>query len=652
MLSFIQSQLLFYISIVLVLFLPGYFLLSAIEIRKKLFSPFERFVMVFGISIIFIDFLLILLGRAGILITRTSLLFSLAIFFLICLSARHLLKQRQHPKDNAAEITEDRNHLIAFSKNQSKLIILIVLLTIFIKTIYLSGTIFPSATDLGHHTFWINKIIATGKLPEYAKSDIEKIDGNYQISEPKPIADFIIGEHLIFAATGLISADKPISVSPTLILYLINIFSILAVFILSIRLFEEFSWGKNAAIIVLFIIGPLYAISSAQAKFVSGGVIGNILGNFFIPTSLYFYWRAVHERKSIFFFFAVLFTFTLFYTHHLSALIFGLILAVFILIFLVLSLGNKKTLFSNVQAWIKLITSPPVLILMALAVIFFFFIYTPSYFKTKAVDTVIGSPTKSTKQGFSFSTISSLTGEARMTLGIIGCLISILFLRKNKYLVALILSWTGVIFIMSWKPGWIHLNIPSVRVTNYLAFPISVGAGFAIGWIFNSIKESRGKKIIIPKNILVFFFAMIIIFIIYGGFFDNSQTLKSPSTFDAVKTFHAAKYLSQKTGDSDLILKDHNFISSDAWMKIYFMKDYNYPLTRSYFFRYDENQNREQCTSITISSPDSDDAKKCYQDLGMNFIVVNPAYDSVQFQSLSEFSRVYDNEKIIIYNRN
>lgn len=645
--SFIQEQIIFYFALILVLFLPGYFFILLIEAKRKLFSSFERFAISSGFSIAIVTFLMILMGRMGISINRINTLVLLISFTLICYLIRNYLKKRHLEKNGPAQ----DDSLFSFSKDQKIILVVLLFLTIFIKTIYLSDAIFPSATDLGHHTYWIQKIATDGKLPEYSKTDIVQTDSRYEISKPEPIPDFIVGEHLVFAAIVLITGDEAVSVYPTIVLFLINIMGILAVFILAFRLFGGFPWGKNAALLALFAVGPLYAISSAQAKFVSGGVVGNILGNFLIPLALYFFWRSVREKKSSFMLIAIFLAFSLFYTHHLSALIFSLTISGFILIYAALNLRRKKESAESIRFWIKLFLNPRVMGFIILLGIFFFFVYTPSYIETNAVDTIVGSPTKSTKQGYSFTNISYLTGEARMVLGIIGTLILLFFIRKNKQLTALLLSWIGVIFIMSWKPGWIHLNIPSARVANYLAFPISVSAGAAIAWIFHSLKNHEAKKRHIPEIVAISSFVFIFAFIIASGFYDNSQSLKTSGTNDAIKTFHAGKFLAQKTNSQDMILKDHNYILSDSWIKVFFMKDYNYPLTRSFFFRYTENSQREHCTLWMIESPESDDAQKCFNDIGVNFIMVNPAYDSVQFQKLPEFSKIYDSEKISIYNR-
>ncbi|MCX6766069.1 MAG: DUF1616 domain-containing protein [Candidatus Moranbacteria bacterium] len=655
MLLFIQNQLLLYAAIAVILFLPGYLLLVAIWGKGKIFSELEKFIISVALSIGIVDVLLILLGKFKIPITRFSILLALAIFFLVCILIKYSYNTIRRPADSVTEKAEKKEEgasgLFSFSKNQVILVILIFFLSVFIRTVYLRDTITPSATDLGHHMYWTNLIVQKGVLPEYEKVDIIKTDEHYSISQPQKIADFIIGEHLVFAAIALISGANAISAFPPLVLLLINIIGIGAVFILVLRLFGEYPWGKNAAIFALFLLGPLYAISSSQAKFVSGGVIGNIIGNLLIPLAIYFFYRAVQEKRPTFFTLALFLTATLFYTHHLSALIFIFVLFLFLILFIILSITDRKALLDHFRIWRKLIFSPSVTIFLLFTLSFLLFVYTPSYIKINALETVVGAPSKSTKEGFSFSQISIISGEARMVLGIFGAFIIMLFLRKKPYPAALLASWIATIFIMSWKPQWLHINIPSIRIANYLSYPLAAAGAVALAWIFFQFREPALKKVYISSKLALSTFVVLFTFVTTNGFFDNAQSLKASGAQQTFQTFRAAQYLAEKTSQSDIILKDHYYIAADAWMKLFFMRDYNYPFTRSFFFRYEENKKREQCTFQMISSPNTDEGKKCFAETGTNFVVINPAFDSAQFQKSQQFDQVYSADEIAIFHR-
>jgi len=47
----------------------------------------------------------------------------------------------------------------------------------------------------------------------------------------------------------------------------------------------------------LLFLGVLFAVTAPQAKYVSGGVMGNIFGNFFMPLAFYFYYRGFQFWK-------------------------------------------------------------------------------------------------------------------------------------------------------------------------------------------------------------------------------------------------------------------------------------------------------------------------------------------------------------------
>jgi hypothetical protein len=59
------------------------------------------------------------------------------------------------------------------------------------------------------------------------------------------------------------------------------------------RLFKN----KNITALSFFAVGVLYAINAPQGKYVSGGVVGNILGNMFLPVALYF--LSAYSNRSV-----------------------------------------------------------------------------------------------------------------------------------------------------------------------------------------------------------------------------------------------------------------------------------------------------------------------------------------------------------------
>ena len=623
MTEFIFNQILFYISLIVVLFLPGYVLLLAIFGKSKILSTLEKFIISFGLSIVSVDFIFFAIEKLNIPITRLSSVISIALFIVVCWI---IYKFRKF--SNSSENTP----LFSFSKNQFILILLLLFLTIFIKTAYLTDTVFPTATDMGHHMYWAKWMVENHQLPVY--------DG---------MPDFIIGEHIIFATIATLSGASFLSAFPVVVLFLINILGILAVFILTLRIFKK----KNIAILTLLFLGVLYAISSPQAKFVSGGVVGNLIGNFLLPLSFYFYYRAFNffetsinpsiDNKK-FLALAIFSTFGLFYTHHLTSFIFLFIFVLLVLIFLAINWNRWKDIFS---ALFKIIFSPQVLAMLFTGLLFFFFIFTPNYIKNSAVETAVGAPSKETRVGLTIDNLRSSVGEARIALGFIGMLVLVMGFKKKNIGFTIIAAWAVMIFIMSTQPQMLFVNLPSTRIGNYLSYPIAILSAYAFYEIFKA-RQANAKKI---NGLIKLSFIIIATFVLVDGVSDSAAIFKTQTDLSPLaQTFDASSYLTTATSDADEILKDHNYITADSWMKIFLMRGYKYPLSRGYFKRYDDpTKPREMCTLNMISAPASLEAQQCFIETQTNFIVVNPNYDSAQFIKLKNFNQVYSSVGINIY---
>lgn len=684
-----SELLIFFLSIIFLLFLPGYFLLLAI-FKKDLsahFTPIETLTIAFAGSLISFDFLIIFFGKLGFSINKGLILVLFSLFILACYAIFKFTKNKQ----SSGEIKESPK--LKFTQNQTILIVLVLFLTIFIKTAYLKDSIFPTATDLGHHMYWSKLISETGELPDYAKNEIITINDSHQM-QSQPIADFIIGEHLIFSGINLLTKIPFNSYFPILILFIINIFSLLAIFILSLRIFES-SFSKdehafkiinpvNLSILSLFLVGPLWAIASPQTKFVSGGVIGNLIGNLLIPLCLYFYFRALKEKNVWMLFWGLFLSAGIFYTHHLSGFIF-----IFIIIFILIIFGllftlkiiqanhslNIKNIFSQYKYFFSdlksIIFSPQVIIFLISTVLFLLFIYTPSYISTNAQTTVVGAPSKSTRAGLTLEQFKYAVGEMRLAFGIIGAffiIISTFIFKKLKdknnlnYTSLLALSiptgWALALSLMTLKPQWMHINIPSDRVANYANFPFILLSSIGILYLLYLLKKLN-YNLLISKKIIYLAFALIFSTTIFFGFYDNSQSLSDgQKSQKALQTFHISNFLANQMSlhnqlDKFNVLKDHNYISTDSWIKLFFMRDYNYPLSRGFFKRYEDvTKPREMCTLWMINEPSSERAQECFSATNTKYIIVDTSVDGPQFQINPDFSKIYESDSLSIFSRN
>jgi asparagine N-glycosylation enzyme membrane subunit Stt3 len=241
--------------------------------------------------------------------------------------------------------------------------------------------------------------------------------------------------------------------------------------------------------------------------------------------------------------------------------------------------------------------------------------------------------------------IKSTVGEARFALGFLGLLFLILNYKKKNFGYAVLFSWAVMIFLMSFKPNWLFIDLPSNRIGNYLSYPVTILSAYAFCYVFLNNKNS--------SFLFKTAFGMLLIFVLMGGIGDSVNAFRIPdSANELAQTFHSAQYLSGKVNDQDMVLKDHNYITGDVWMKSFFMRGYRYPLSRSYFQRYEDQLNpREMCTLQMISTPASSEAQNCFSETSTNFLVVNPQYDTAQFLKLNNFDKIYANKDLIIFYR-
>lgn len=636
-------------------FVPGFVLIRIFFQNRKLLSEFETFLFSFCLSVGLMDFIMLALGKLNIPFTKTSIslgiLFSFAIAFLISFLFKRFRKN-SHPK-------EEETAPFSFSKYQSWLFILLIVLTFLIKTAYLSHAVLPTATDLGHHMYWSKVISETGALPFYGKQEIETMEnGDYVLSdEPKAIADFIIGEHLPFSALNIFSKVDYFTAFPVTFLFLINILSVLALVSLSFRLAmgvkdvfpkSALFTGENIALATLLFFGPLYTLASPQAKFVSGGVVGNTFGNLFIPLIILAYYRAFKEKSGGFLALGFFLTFTLAYTHHLSTFILLFALVFSAILYLVFHWNSIGEVF---HSWVKIIIHPASLVTLFFIFAFFFLVAMPTYIETNAVGTAVGTPTKSTRTGLSFLQVTFSSGEARVALGLVGTFLLLLLRSRATYAGAFLLGWSIILLMMTLNPDALFIDIPSNRIGAYLSFPLGVLASFSLIAFFALLKDDK-KSFVLPGLFVLIASISLFTFSFGSGSYDNSQTfLPESKSFLALETFHASTYLSGHITEDDIVLKDHNYITADSWMKLFFLRDYSYPLSRGFFKRYEDNPNREQCTLLMISVPNTPKGEKCYAETGTNLVVINPHFDATQFEKSEKFSRIYASDSIHIYRK-
>jgi hypothetical protein len=622
------------LTIPFLLVLPGVlFQLAIFGWKSAKMSFFEKAVLTVPFSLIIVNLIVLLLNKMNILLKGPVLVGAILIFCLACFVAY----QFRFGKRKIKKEEEDENDKIFnFSTWQVIFILLALVLAIFIRTAYLSDTVIPSATDLGHHMYWVQAIINTGHLPDYG------------------VPDFIIGEHMIFAAVNLISGIGVMTAMPVLLLLFFNITGIFTIAILLGRVFGS----KKIVAASFFVAGSLYAINPPQGRYVSGGVVGNIIGDMLIPVALYFLYRALAEKDRIFaglFFFSFL---GLLYTHHLSTFVLIFSIVGILLFYLLLNIKNALKIIGD---WFRIFLKPFPLTVIFLGAIFLLFVFTPSYFNAAAVGQATGEPMKATRVGLSLSQIEGSVGSAQLILGALGFLLAVLALFKEKKLPALkgrglafggkysvAIGWFLILFVMAWKPGWLYVNIPSDRVGNYFFLPLTLLSSFAFVRYFEIFASATSRFF---STIFLF---TLLFFVITSGLSDSAEAFKARPQFqEVVQTFHSAEYLAATVEtNKDVILKDHVNIYGDSWYKLFFMKDYKYPLSRGVLMRYvDPTKPRETCTRDMISEPQGESARLCFAETGVNYIAVNAQIEGNSFEKYPDFSKVYGSDYISIFRR-
>jgi len=665
--------------IVLLLFIPGGGLFLAICYKNtKKISSWEALVISLGLSLFIIDFFLIGLGILGIKITALSSLLVIFAISLACFSIFFLKKElllikkkisltkalaeKKQPEKKVSSAGKTIFPLPTFFKVA---FILAAVLVFLPRLLYVKEGVAPTATDLGHHMYWSKYISLNGKLPDYSEAVIEKAD----------LGKFIIGEHLLFSLFNLTSKETFWGAMPPLILLVFNLFSILAVAFLAINLFLIiFPKTKPLQLRILFLIfifvfGVFWPISAPQVKYVTGGVVGNVLGNFLIPLTFLLLALAVRLQESLFALLAVLVAFLLAYTHHLSAFVFiySFLGALFLFFFGIVlqSFWQKKGLASSFKKAFSFVSFylTPLLLGIIFVLILFLFLYPPSYLDFSVIQTAVGSPSKETRTGLELTTIIDKIGSWNFLfsffgLGLLLWRISQENLSKKDNLLArlfslsIILGWFGIIFLGSYRPDWLKINILSTRVVTYLIFPASLLSGFFVFWFLNQLRKTT-------KNSFLFgaFFLLIFSSGLFAGTTEITEIekdLSSPShrqkIYSAWQTFEAAEFLAQRTTSQETILKDHIYLTGDSWMKLVFMRGYKYPLSRSYLHRYEKE--RETCTRDMISLPDTEIGATCFNETKTSYIVLKRGRDDAALLASPNFYRVFSSDDVVIFKRN
>ena len=528
-------------------------------------------------------------------------------------------------------------------------------LVVAIKTPFVARTAFPTATDMGHHLYWVNAIVTTQSIVPYTKRTLINSDDGVTLSDPRPIADFIIGEHLPLAAILLLTGVDITHVTPVLFLFILELLSVVAVALLAADIARHLYTTRYAAegafLSALFIGGAIYAISGAQTKFVTGGVIGNIFGIVCIPLIMGAFFRALTEqndqRGGRWAALGMALSVLLAYTHHLSTFLLIYALAGVSAMIGVLALRHHTLRPLLHTLWRRGTHRGVIGVLVA--IILLLILHRVAYLSPDVVASATGAPSKATRTGVSLVQLWASVGALRATLGVFGAVVALIIaVRRPRATIAgaLVFGWVAIMMAAALIPQALGINIISTRVANYATIPLTVAAAVALTWIV--YRAVHLPRYAIPAVTLLF------ATLVMDGFADNAAALRRAAGANApaaLQTYAAARYIAQHAPAHAWTLKDHNYLTADTWMKLFFVRDYSYPLSRSYFRRYQNSPNRERCTLLMIDNPDSPFAKDCFRALSVQYVVVHPERDARTFDALPEFRRIFDSATATVFVR-
>ncbi|NCU41107.1 MAG: hypothetical protein EOM19_00050 [Candidatus Moranbacteria bacterium] len=641
MLSFVLQNSIFFFVSVTVMVIPGVVVLYFLD-KKRQLSFLEYGIFSVGLSFSLALFQGIFLDRLGVPIHIFSLSFLYGIWIIVFV---FLMKKKIF-------------FLQKETASLSFIFILIFAIFLLLKGIYFSQNTVPISTDLGHHMYWAQHIIEKGELPLYQEREIIMSSSDTQlhtISQPFGISDLIEGEHVIFAFIAILSQISLLSSAPLFLLFFIHIITALGVYTLTRRIFTSTPFGEKIALGAFVVFGLLFGIDSPQMRYIIGGVVGNTFGYLLIVIIFLGLFIAVMKKSARYMALSIFFMLTLAYTHHLSMFLFAFSLFGIIIFFL----AREWRFFW--REIFPLLYSRCVLSIILLGVITFFFIWTPAYIVNSGVETIVGdSQQKEEHAGITLYEYAQSLGSERVLFGIFGFFLMFVILffkipdaKKQKGIerslpYILLLGWFlplgGIVFF----PEAFHIDIPTIRTANYTIIPLCISASFFFFWLLDNLLQQSHRK-----GALVGVVSLLVILFFSAGWRDNIIFFEKKGYAQAKELHRMASYMGKHYRESEkTVMYDHVNITGGSWIKLYFMRDYNYPFYRAHLFRYDRTSDKqERCTLDVFTYPQTTEAEKCFKDLQIELLAINEAKDGKKFRENTDFIRVYSGTELSLYKK-
>jgi len=680
----IKDYSLFVFYFVYAVLLPGYLLTRALfpplQLRKllKTFPNVEKdlvyryFYYLFApaVGLILVDAVVLILAKLDLSLNFTNYFVIFSVIDIVLLLLNIFLVKLA--KSNKIDGKETQN-FASLHRNYVLIFMALFLGSVLIRTIFYLPDVVPQDTDLGHHMYWSQWMAQKETFPVYDTPEV------------------IEGEHMIFAVLSKLSGITLLSAMPLIVLSFYNLAMLLALSFASLTI----TANKRVFLWTLFFSGIYFAIDPPQARYIKGGVIGNTFGNLFIPLVFllvflfirYFYKNLIYSSGPIISLISLILIILAgsFYTHHLSTFLLGMTLAASFIFWIILTFVSCRDAKFCVSGWNaakvlldlfrRIILSPKFILILLVIAIFPLFIYIPHYLASNAVETVTQAPVKDTHMGVPFSDLPGKLGRIRLVLlsaGVIILLISLSAQVAKRYKIGeklyslklfkyyaetglkpvsvgmlslLLFGWFLPLAVLSFYPEMLKVDLPSRRIINYLIFPSIILGAVAANLIFLWIRNNyRGKM-------AATIFCILALALVWDGTADFRSVYTDKNKFqDTVELYGASEYLARNTSQNAVILKDHRTVSGDSWIKFFFLRGYDYFLSRTYDYKYNAiDSSLDPCTREMIIVPGSKLADDCYGQTGINYVIVKPAGDEFLFWKGRNFDAIYLSDSIAIF---
>jgi len=393
----------------------------------------------------------------------------------------------------------------------------------------------PPGGDPVNHLGYVNSILA----------------GNFKVDYP-PLF------HILISLFSKISGGDPLQVMKwtTPLLVVLPVFSL--------YFFAKRFFGRNAAIIVFFL--ALWVANYGLVAFGDGNYPNLLAGGFFQPIAFTFIILAIVKKPKAAMLWAIIFSFLIAITHHLTTALFAAVLIVYFILLLVWNRFEK--IAPNIKRVIIIFGA---LFLVVSAVVYFlpqralFVGAISSFFST-------GEIMSYPEHAFvlEYHNYPEMVGGFVWYVGLVALVYLILALGRdkeevNKPAILLILSWFAVIFALS---RWVGVGLPA-RIAREVGLPLMLAIAYMV---------SDFLRVAVGLKQKIFVWSALAFILVLNLQQINGGTYKSPEFFNKMVwadrgDFEKAQVLKSLTVPGENIISN----PTSPYMRVFAERNFIYP---------------------------------------------------------------------------